>query len=184
MDHDYSSDGLLTFLREVTLAGRMAPALARSRRAAAQALFAKLNEDEAADLRGLDVDTLKSRFLDMEADGDGLRIEVLELYVERLNGALDDYFRFREAPDSFTANAARSHSTSLRGKGLPRSSEERALEAVRLSAPRQRPDVIPVPLQQGRVVYLHGIPADLTAAEASKICRVVTALASESGDDD
>jgi hypothetical protein len=34
------------------------------------------------------------------------------------------------------------------------------------------------------VVYLHGIPADLTPQEASKISRVVQALASEAKDDD
>jgi hypothetical protein len=182
MNKDYSSDGLLAFLREATVAGRIAPALARSRRAAADALFAKLTESEAADLRQLDVDALKSRFLDTQ--GDGLRGEVVELYAQRLHGALDDYFRFVEAPESFVSKAARPQTASPRNKRSPKSSEERALETVRLSAPRQRPDVIPIPLKQGRVVYLHGIPADLTPREASKISRVVQALASEAKDDD
>jgi hypothetical protein len=89
-----------------------------------------------------------------------------------------------EAPDSFFSRAARPQTPSLRDKQSPRSREERALETVRLSAPRQRPDVIPIPLKQGRVVYLHGIPADLSPQEASKISRVVEALASEPEEDD
>lgn len=182
MDKDYSSEGLLAFLREATLAGRMAPALARSRRAAARVLFAELSESEAADLRQMNIDALKSRFLDIQ--GDGLRSEVVELYAERLRGALDDYFRFVEAPDSFFSKAARPQAPSPRNKQSTKSSEERALETVRLSAPRQRPDVIPIPLKQGRVVYLHGIPADLTPKEASKISRVVEALASDAEEDE
>lgn len=181
MDKDYSSEGLLAFLREATLAGRMAPALARSRRAAARVLFAELSENEAADLRQLDIDALKSRFLDIQ--GDGLRSEVVELYAERLHGALDDYFRFVEAPDSFVSKAA-AQTASPRDKQSPKTREERALETVRLSAPRQRPDVIPIPLQQDRVVYLHGIPADLTPQEARKISRVVEALANDTEEDE
>ncbi|WOJ94762.1 hypothetical protein R0135_06240 [Congregibacter variabilis] len=182
MNKDHSSEGLLEFLREATLAGLMAPTLARSRRAAARALFVKLSESEAADLRQLDIDALKSRFLDTQSDG--LRSEVVELYSERLRGALDDYFRFVESPDVFSSKAVRPQAASPRDKQAPTSREQRALETVRLSAPRQRPDVIPISLKQDRVVYLHGIPADLTPQEARKISRVVEALASEAEEDD
>ncbi|EAQ96845.2 hypothetical protein [Congregibacter litoralis] len=176
MHKDYSSEGLLAFLREATLAGRMAPALARSRRAAARVLFAELTEGEAADLRQLSIDALKSRLLNIQ--GDGLRREVVELYAERLQGALDDYFRFVEAPDSFVSKAV-PQAASPRDKQSTKTREERALETVRLSAPGQRPDVIPIPLNKDRVVYLHGIPADLTPKEARKISRVVEALADD-----
>ena len=177
---DYSSDGLFTFLREATLAGRMTPSAARSRRAAADILFARLTENESADLRQLSIEALKSRFLDTR--GDGLRSEVLELYAGRLQGALDDYFRFVDSPSEFFATAERHQAAPRRDQQSPRSAEEQALEKVRLSTARLRPDVIPIPLDAGRVVYLHGIPADLSAQEARKIARVVAALADESGD--
>jgi hypothetical protein len=180
MSTNYSSDRYFTFLREATLAGRMAPAAAKSRRAAAETLFRKLTESEAEDLRSLDIDALKSRFLD--ARGDGLRSEIVELYAGRLREALDDYFRFVESPTDFSSVATRAQGARRRDELAPRTPEERALESVRLSAPRQRPDVIPVPLDQDRVVYLHGVPADLSPAEARKIARVVEALADESGD--
>ncbi|MEM9760812.1 MAG: hypothetical protein AAF933_16350, partial [Pseudomonadota bacterium] len=56
-------------------------------------------------------------------------------------------------------------------------SAQRALEAVHLGMDRMRADVFPIPLDEDRVVFLHGIPHDLTPAEAGKIIRVVEALA-------
>ncbi|MFT4766923.1 MAG: hypothetical protein ACI8RN_000047 [Glaciecola sp.] len=182
MSTDYSSDGLLLFLRDATLAGRLTPSAAKSRRAAAQTLFAELSDSESADLRTLDIDALKSRFLDTQ--GGRLRAEVVELYAERLRWALEDYFRFVASPNQFvSSSAAASQDTALRrDELLPKTSQERALEAVRLTAPRQRSDVIPIPLKADRVVYLHGLPVDLTPQEARKIARVVEALATEAED--
>ncbi|EED31743.1 hypothetical protein NOR53_3198 [gamma proteobacterium NOR5-3] len=182
MSTDYSSDGLLAFLREATLAGRITPSAAKSRRAAAQTLFAKLSDSEAADLRTLDIDALKSRFLDTQ--GGGLRAEVVDLYAERLGWALDDYFRFVESPNQFVSSSTTVSQDTARPKAqlAPKTPEERALEAVRLTAPRQRSDVIPIPLGAERVVYLHSLPVDLTPQEARKIARVVEALANEAED--
>ncbi|MDP5052308.1 MAG: hypothetical protein NWP69_00845, partial [Congregibacter sp.] len=169
-------------LREATLAGRLTPSAAKSRRAAAQTLFAKLSVSESADLRALDIDALKSRFLDTQ--GGGLRAEVVELYAERLCWALEDYFRFVDSPNQFvSSSAAARQDTAQRRDSLPRKTpEELALEAVRLTAPKQRSDVIPIPLQADRVVFLHGLPVDLTLQEARKIARVVEALANDAED--
>lgn len=180
MDQDLSSEGLLNFLREAALAGRMTPATARTRRAAAEALFVKLTPDEAADLEQLEVDALLARFRD--SPDTELRSEVIDLYGRRLSEALSDYFRFLESPDNFVSDAARSSAPARRDPRAAKSAEERALESVRLSAARQRPDIVPVPLGVDRVVYLQGVPADLSAAEAQKISRVVLALA-DSADD-
>ena len=57
--------------------------------------------------------------------------------------------------------------------------EDSALESVHLGFDRQRAKVMPIPLEKGRVVYLHDLPADLTLAEARKIARVLEALASD-----
>ena len=35
----------------------------------------------------------------------------------------------------------------------------------------------PIPLRNGLTVFIQGLPDDITEAEAAKICRVVTALA-------
>lgn len=174
---NYSSEALLAFLREAALAGLMTPAVARSRRAAAEALFSKLTDAEAADLRELRVDALMARFLDIH--GHGLRSEVVQLYGERLHDAIDDYFRFIDDPGGFRSRVPRTQLATARAEAAPETAETRALERVRLGSPTQRPDVLPVPLGGDRVVYLHGIPADLTAREARKLCRVITALSDD-----
>ena len=175
MSGDYSSDGLLSFLRDATVAGLMHPATARSRRKAAQALFAYLNEGERADLRNLNLEQLAARIHD--APQDDLRGELVGLYSQRLSGALEDYFTFAESQGSATVAAPSSSAPQSSSDAQP--AEARALESVRLSFNSYRADVIPVPLGTGRVVYIHGMPADLSAAEAEKIARVVQAFASE-----
>lgn len=177
MAADYSTDGLLDFLRESALAGRMHPALARSRHKAAEALFAHLSQEEAADLRALDLDSLRGRLADLPRGN--LRPEVVELYTERLSGALDDYFAAtRDGVPSRPAGGA----GGADGED-PGAADRRALEGVRLSFNRHRDDVIPVPLAPDRVIYLHGVPADLTPSEARKVARVLEALAWDGSDE-
>jgi hypothetical protein len=204
MARDFSSEGLLDFLREAALRGSMHPATARSRRKAAEALLSQLSDDEASDLRRLDFATLRSRLAGSPTNS--LRPEVADLYAERLAAALDDYrqaLESRAARMRTPADAAGAPSDAgaasdtdegaamsrAMGETVPRGAapgpsalrEEdlRALESVRLSLDRQRTDVFPIPLARDRVVFLHGLPHDLTDAEARKIGRVVRALAGD-----
>jgi hypothetical protein len=175
MAGDCSKQALLDFLREAALAGRISPAAARSWRNAAEQLFAQLTEAEAADLRRVDVPALAARA--QERDSDRLRPEVIELYAGRLQTALDDFFRFLEAPDRFTSLARDTRSAQRRDAQALPPDEARALEALQLEITHYRPDILPIVLAPGRVVYLHQLPADLSAAEARRIARVVMAMA-------
>lgn len=177
MDKDYSRDGMLEFLREAVHAGLMNPAVARSRRNAALELFAHLSEAEAEDLRRVDVDELAARCHKLQ--GGTVRPEVLSLYTGRLREALDDYLSYREAPDGFVARRTERQPPRRRGREQQRSEEDEALEQLRLEETRYRPDIVPIPLRPGTVLYLHGVPADLSVAEARKVARVVEALADE-----
>jgi len=177
---DYSKSALLAFLREAAVSGHMSPAAARSRRNAAERLFEQLTEPEAADLRQVDVAVLASRA--REQDSDRLRPEVVELYAGRLRAALDDFFRFREAPDRFLAAKRSAQGGAQVERGAPRSEEERALEQLRLASTHYRPDILPIALAPDRVVYLHQLPTDLSTAEAQRIARVVMALAIDAQD--
>lgn len=179
MVSDYSRDGLLAFLREAAMAGHMNPATARSRLNAAQQLFTHLSASEAKDLRRIDVDELAARCHKLQ--GGTVRPEVVSVYARRLQHALTDYFGFLEDPDRFVSVGAERRTLRRRGEGAQRSDEERALEEIRLGSPNHRPDVMPIPLREGRVVYVHDLPADLTPAEARKIARVIEALAEEPG---
>ena len=177
MDKDHSRDGMLEFLREAVHAGLLNPAVARSRRNAALELFSHLSKSEAEDLRRVDVDELTARCHKLQ--GGTVRPEVLSLYAERLREGLDDYFRYLDAPDGFVARRTERQAPRRRGSEQLRTAEEKALEQLRLDETRYRPDIVPIPLRPGTVLYLHGVPADLSPAEARKVARVVEALADE-----
>ncbi len=181
MAGSYSSDSLLNFLKDVVVAGHMPAATARSRSHAARALMTYLTDAENGDLRVLATNALRSRLA--EDQGGALRPEVADLYVERLESALADFLPFAEAPDQFEGGRS-SESGDERQVDLAEQPEHRrALESARLRFDRNRSDIIPIPLPRGNTVYIHGLPPDLSPAEAQKIARVVTALA-DSGDDE
>ena len=177
----YSSDSLLSFLKDVVVAGHMPATTARSRSQATRALMAYFTDGENSDLRVLDIDVLRSRVA--EDQGGALRPEVADLYIERLESALADFLPFAEAPDVFE-RGERSESSEEPQIDLEcRPEDTRALESARLRFDRNRSDIVPIPLPRGSTVYIHGLPADLSPAEAKKIARVVGALA-DNGDAD
>lgn len=195
----YAGEDLLDWLREAALARQIHPATARSRRKAAEALFPYCRPEEIEDLRRLNLQDLRARVADLPPGS--LRPEVADLYLERLRSALRDYLadasaRQPEAGEgaaglSAASEAAIEGRTGAGGRGdggaggraPPPAADLSALEAARLRLDQHRADIIPVPLGDDRVVFLQGIPADLTVAEARKIARVVEALAAPADDD-
>ena len=176
MSVDCSSSAFLAFLREAAVTGQMRPATARSRRKAAEVLFERLSATEAADLRLLDIDELVQRFNDDQSPH--TRDEVIQLYAERLRSALDEYLGFSSVPGGADLKTAASHAR-RQSRDRGNAEEDRALESVRLAFDRQKSDVLPIPLGGGRVVYVHGLPADLSAAEAARIARILHAYAAD-----
>lgn len=182
MATDFSSTGFLGFLREAAVSGQLHPAVARSRRKAAESLFDYLSDEEKADLRELDIGALTRRVHDVR---DGvLRSEVIDLYAERLQDAIEDYLQFSSGSgqDASTAPAPSAGKRASTARRSARPREDAALESIRLGFDRHRADVMPIPLSEGRIVYLHGLPADLSPAEARKIARVLEALAADADD--
>jgi hypothetical protein len=179
MAGSYSSDSLLRFLKDVVVAGHMPAATARSRSQAARALMAYLTDGENSDLRVLDIEALRSRLA--EDQGGALRPEVAELYVERLESALAEFLPFAESPGVFEAGSSNETHDTRPIDPEERPEDRRALESARLRFDRNRSDIVPIPLPRGSTVYVHGLPPDLSPAEAQKIARVVAALA-DSGD--
>ncbi|MEM8489858.1 MAG: hypothetical protein AAF756_03455 [Pseudomonadota bacterium] len=184
MSRDFSSESLQSFLREAAVTGRMHPATARSRRKAAEALVAHLSSAEATDLRNLDFAALRDRIANSPSSD--LRPEVADLYIERLAAALVAYAEALPEVSSSSKPDAMSPPEALsvepggkRSQSRDDIEAQRALEAVHLGMDSIREDVFPIPLGDDRVVFLHGVPHDLTAAEARKIARVVEALVQE-----
>ncbi len=167
----YSKDGLLDFLKQAALTGIMNPGVARSRKTAAEKLLDHLTAEERINLRQLDVDELCSRIHKIEDSS--IREEAMNLYNSRLKSALEDYFAYLDSPESFNSTASNSSPATVVQKRD--AAERKALESIALHHAGSQDDIIPIPLRDNLIVYLQGLPLNLTAKEAQKIVSVVTA---------
>lgn len=170
-DLDYSKNGLLDFLKEAAVTGIMNPGVARSRKTAAAKLLDHVTAEERINLRQLDVDELCSRIHKLEDSS--IREEAMNLYNSRLKSALDDYFDWLENPETFASSGSNSApAKQVQKRDL---AEQRALESIALHHAGTQDDIIPIPLREDLIVYLQGLPLNLTSAEAQKIIKVVSA---------
>ncbi len=177
---NYSREGLLNFLKEAAVSGLMNPAIARSRKTAAQQLLEHVTPDERINLRQLDVDELCSRI--HKLDDTSIREEALNLYNARLKSALNDYFIWLESPGEYKSQGL-GQINAPQSEPIRSKKEQKALEAITLKQSTQPDDIIPIPLRKDLVVYLKGLPLEFSQAEANKICKVVQAYA-QPGDQD
>ena len=174
-----TAEGLLEFLKKSGMTGRINPATARSRRTAAEQLLSQLTEEEAGDLRLLDVDRLCLRFHKLQ--GSSIRPETLKLYNARLKSSLTDYFSWLDDPEGFVSVGSESRPTRRQAEASRgrQNAEDQALEEIRLGVPERPAEILPIPIRPNRVVFIQNLPLDLSQSEARKISRVVTALATE-----
>lgn len=173
-DKDYSQTAFLKFLREGAIAGIISPATARSRKLAAEQLLIQLKSHERVDLRLLDVDDLCSRFHKLQ--GSTIRPENIEVYKERLSGALKDFTSWTSDPAGFqSVEGEKTEAVVVAARDTEGQSQAR--EELALNPPRSPHDIFPVPIREDLVVYLQNIPLDMTVEEARKISAVIQALA-------
>jgi len=171
VDQNYSKSGLLNFLKEAAVTGIMNPGVARSRKTAAEKLLDHVSAEERINLRMLDVDELCSRIHKLEESS--IREEAMNLYNSRLKSALEDYFDWLQNPESFTSSG--SHMAPVKQVQKRDRAEQKALESIALHHAGTQDDIIPIPLRENLIVYLQGLPLNLSAAEANKIVNVVKA---------
>ncbi len=176
---DYTPDRLLNFLRSSGMQGLINPAVAKSRVNAIEALFVELNDEERADIRKIDVDRLCQRLHKIQDSS--IRPEVVMLYNKRVQAALADYFAWLDNPKGFSSVGGDSLRKEKRyspsDKEVAR--EQKALEEITLSVSEWASDIIAIPLREDRTIYVQHLPLDLSRAEASKISRVIMALAQD-----
>lgn len=171
---DYSQTAFLEFLRQVAITGVTKPALARSRKLAAEQLLPQLKSHERIDLRLLDIDELCERFHKLQ--GSTIRPETLQLYNDRLSSGIRDFVTWNSNPATFqSVEAEKPEPVMVAAQDTPEMAQAR--EELALDPPRSPHDIFPVPLRGDLVVYLQNIPLNMTQAEAAKISAVVQALA-------
>ncbi len=177
-EQDFSKNGLLKHLKQSAISGVLNPAVARSRKTAAEQLLNHVTSEERLNLKLLDVDELCSRIHKLEDSS--IRVEALNLYNSRLKSALSDYFSWLEDPQEFVSNSG-SSKNSIKAQKLKNTAEEKALEEITLRVNSMQEDIIPIPLREDLVVFIKDLPLDLTKKEANKIIRIIKAYADESG---
>lgn len=183
---EFTPRRLLDFLREAPRQGLLNPAVARSRANAIEQLFSELTREEKDDIRRIDVDRLAARLHKIQ--GSTIRPEVVALYKSRVQEALIDYLAWLQNPTTFatiSGNTLRRHTRAFAVEG-ENAEETRALEDIALATSERRKDYVSVPLREGMSVFITNLPLDLSEEEASRISRVVMALAcrAESGASD
>ena len=178
VDPNYTVEKLQAFLREAPEQGVLNSAVARSRVNAIDQLLTVLSPEERADIRLIDVTRLAGRLHTLE--GSTLRPEVVDLYRTRFGDALVDYLAWLSNPKTFAtiSGHALRRDSFTRAPHSENVEERRAIEDIALATSERRKDYLSVPLREGVTVFITNLPLDLTADEAVRLARVITALGS------
>ncbi len=175
MASGYGLMELLSFLDYLSNKGLLNKNTAISRKASCNKMLGILGEDETADLRGIDLDQVETRFANLV--GTKYTPKSIRVYKSRVKTSLDDFFRYKENPANFKLDKP----NGKKGSG-PKGEAPAKLEVedysrseTAMSAPRKID--IPVALRPGCIIQINGVPVDLSKAEAHKIANVIIAQA-------
>lgn len=177
-----SVSALLEFLDYLAAKGMMQRNTVSGRKAAVSKVFGVLDPEEQGDVTQVNIDEAMTRFFNLE--GRGYKPESLGVYKSRVNSAVNDFKAYLESPSTFKpSGGAKATRTAPRvvkvtaGQPKPVHSSE---AHVRYEQPVSTgANVFPIPIRPDVVVRIHGLPFDLTSAEADKIANVVKAMAME-----
>jgi hypothetical protein len=180
---DHSRTSFLQFLDYLGAKGLMNKNTVSSAKGAASSLLSILEEDEAVDLRKIDLDMVANRFVNLK--GSKYPPETLRVYKQRTSKALSDFIRYKENPAGFRVT---SPSTKEKSKGTDPARKSPPPSASNIGTSKQSSIDgaqetatlnVPVALRTGCIIHINGIPADLTHSEAKKIANVIMAMSSE-----
>lgn len=182
---NYSSENLERFLVMAAEKGLMNKNTAQAIRIAAGKVLGVLEDHERIDVREIDRERVFHRFQNL--NGMKYSPESLATYRSRFGSALDEFIAYTTNPSvyKFQGRAGSSGNKNSTNKSLVRSQTKKvsSQKRVDVSSPQAQPSsgdslMIPVPIRDGTLVRIFGIPADLTEDEAKKISAVIQAYAS------
>lgn len=179
MSLDYSRDALLEFLDYLGEKGIVNKNTAQSRKAACGKILGILDDNEAEDLRAIDINDVAARFNNLY----GLKYtsKSLTVYRSRVSTALKHFFKYKENPANFSIDSVGSNPKIIKkpkrvvensGGSEPERPSEKQVTFSQIETLN-----IPVALRPKCIIQLNGIPTDMTEAEAKKIANVVMAMA-------
>ena len=181
MASDRSREALLDFLDYAKSKGLMKATTAESRKAAANQVLGILDEAEAQDVSTIDLDHLLDRFQTLY--GKRYSPDSLRTYKARVKNSIEDFLRYQENPMDFRPRTTLSRKVKTAKRTIAPTASNAASTATSVISRSSSPSVfgtstVPIPLRQDLTVLIHGLPFDLSEAEARKISNVVLAMAS------
>ena len=181
MQADYSRAALLKFMDYVVNKGLLNSNTAGARKAACNKILGILDEQEAADLRTLDLDSVMTRFSNLKKNE--YAPESLQNYQSRMKIAVSDFVAYTDNPMGFKSNASSATRKLVLRPRPPKAQNEPITESGthvshnNISSPQTAVSIMPIQLRADLTVYVQGLPFDLTLAEANKLANVMKALA-------
>ncbi len=177
-------EAAVDFLEYVAQKGLMAPATARARKAAVNTVLSILDDQEARDVTGIDLDDVMNRFSHLQ--GKDYTPESLRTYKSRVKAALDDFSSYLQNPLAFRPSVQTREKRPASTKTIPPSTTKVTRETVATEVPRTQANVtagpmassiLPIPIRADLTILVQGLPFDLTVSEAKKIAGVIQAMA-------
>lgn len=183
MDGSRSREAVLQFLDYCKNKGLMKPPTAEARKAAVNQVLGILSDEEAADVAKIDLDSVMNRFQNLH--GTRYTLDSLRTYKARVKNSIFDFLRFRENPMDFkpTGGASKQPAKLKRpekGAAAPAGSSPPSPSKLNVET-LMTSSTLPIPIRQDLTVLIHGLPFNLSGAEAMKIANVVLALAGVPG---
>jgi hypothetical protein len=167
---------VIAFLDYCKEKGLMNSSSAAAKKSSVARVFGAMSEDDIVDINLVDVEELMKRFSNKY--GKEYTPDSLQTYKARIKTSIEDFVRYEKNPMSFRMveksqakprqqkanserpSASHSESDSIR--------QDQFLSPAMLSA-------IPIPIREGLVVSIVGLPYDLTESEASRITNIIRA---------
>ena len=179
MDAKYSLDELRAFYTMVGDSGLMQKNTAQSLKSAAVKILSVLQKEEVLDLRNVDLDKTFIQFQNRfktEYSPVSLRI-----YESRSKGAVKDFIKWVDDPISWTPKTAAKNlngpSKNVFNTETSQNFAPGKTQHITMSSDSTETIQIPIPLRPGVLLWVQGVPLDLTAKEADKITAVIAAYA-------
>jgi hypothetical protein len=179
---DKSLTGLVSFLDWTAEKGIMAKNTVNGRKAAVGSVLGILDPEEQGDITTIDLDSVMTRFVNLQ--GKKYNTSSLNVYKSRTNAAINDFKSWLADPLSFKPNGGKAEKKAApkpakkAGAVSQSTTPETPSNAQAGQAPQSATaNVFPIQIRENLVVRLHGLPFDLTKAEAERIANVVRAMA-------
>lgn len=178
---DKSLNALIGFLDWTAEKGLMAKNTVGGRKAAVTAVLGILDPEEKGDVTTVDLDSAMTRFINLQ--GKKYNTSSLNVYKSRTNAAINDFRNWVNDPLAFRLQANKSEKPQNKPVKSNKPSvgkeyqEDHQSGSVVAPSHQASANVFPIPIRENVVVRIHGLPFDLSTAEAEKIANVVKAMA-------